>query len=157
MRSLTIEDISRKTISIRLIDTSHVYKINLNRVVRFSDIRGLEKDELLLVGVVAGKVSRGNEKLLCQYNFEDMEIAGDFRIKNINFDRHATFIKNDKSLIKVVFSDLFSNINIIDMISDEISFYSGFLYGVFSSSSDEIKIGNHPKPYLAVESAARCD
>jgi hypothetical protein len=51
----------------------------------------------------------------------------------------------------VVFSEIFSNINIINMISDEVSFYTGFLYGLFSLSSDELKIGNHPKPYLAAE------
>ncbi|WP_158903264.1 hypothetical protein [Burkholderia sp. L27(2015)] len=151
MRTLTIEEISHKAVSIRLIGTSHVFRINFNRVVKFSDILGLEKEELLLVGVVAGKVARGNAKLLCQYNFEEMEIAGDFRIKNINFDRYVTFIKNDKSLIKVVFREIFSNMNIINMISDEVSFYAGFLYGVFSLSSDELVLGNHPKPYLAAE------
>lgn len=151
MRTLVIEDISHKTVSIRLINTSHVYKINFHKVVKFSDIQGLEKDELMLVGIVAGKVARGNDKLLCQYNFEDMEITGDFRIKNINFDLHATFIKNDKRLIKVVFREVFSNMNIINMISDEVSFYTGFLYGVFSLSSDELVLGDHPKPYLAAE------
>src|SRR5271167_4428299 len=100
MRSLTIEEISHRSVYIRLINTSHVYRINLNRAVKFSDILGLEKDELLLIGVVAGKVSRGNEKLLCQYNSEDVVVAGDFRIKNLNFSRDVTFIKNDKTLIK---------------------------------------------------------
>jgi hypothetical protein len=152
MRSLTIEEISSRSLSIRLIGTSHVYKINLSKIVRFSDIEGLEKDELLLVGVVAGKVSRGNTKLLCQYNFDDTVVTGDFRLKNINFGGDVTFIKNDKSLIKISFGEVFSNINIINMISDELSFYIGFLYGAFSSSSDELVLGNHPKPYLAVES-----
>ena len=148
MRSLTIEEISQKSLSIRLINTSHVYKINLHRPVRFSDIQGLERDELLLVGVVAGKISRGNEKLLCQYNFDDVVVNGNFRIKSINFFRDVTFIKDDKNFIKISFSDIFSN---IDKMSDELSFYVGFLYGVFSLSGDELVLGNHPKPYLAAE------
>jgi len=155
MRSLTIEEISHRSLSIRLINTSHVHKINLNRVVRFSDIQGLEKDELLLVGVVAGKVSRGNEKLLCQYNLEDIVVGGDFRIKNINFGRGVTFIKNDKSFVKMAFNEIFSNIDIIKRLSDELSFYIGFLYGVFSLASDELILGNHPKPYLAVQGRMR--
>jgi len=117
----------------------------------------LEKDELLLVGVMAGKVSRGNNKLLCQYNFEGMEIVDDFRIKNINFDRHVKFIKNDKHLTKVLLSEIFSNVDVIDMMSEEVSFYIGFLYGVFSLSSDELVLDDHPRPYLAVESDAWCD
>jgi hypothetical protein len=119
--------------------------------VRFSDIQGLEKDELLLAGVVAGKISRGNENLLCQYNFEGVVVSGNFRIKNINFRRDVTFIKDDKNLIKVAFNDIFSNIDFINKISDELSFYIGFLYGVFSLASDELVLGNHPKPYLAAE------
>lgn len=151
MRSLTIEEISRKSLSIRLLGTSHVYKVNLNKAVRFKDIQGLEKDELMLVGVVTGKISRGNAKLLCQYNFEDVAINGGFRIKNINFSQSIKFIKNDKDFIKIDFNEIFSNVNIIDMISDELSFYIGFLYGIFSLTGDELILGNHPKPYLAVE------
>ena len=59
MTTLTIDDITPEAIMVRLVNTAKIYRVPLDKAVRLSSLEGLPRDEILLAGVVAGKVARG--------------------------------------------------------------------------------------------------
>ncbi|WP_047249984.1 hypothetical protein [Chromobacterium subtsugae] len=151
MKALTIEDISGEAITIRLVNTAKTYRVGLDRPVRLKDIRGLAKDEILLAGVVAGKVARGNAALLAQYDFSQVAIAGDFRLQSVIFDQNVAFVADENARIAIPYRDLPSNLDVIGKLSDELAFYIGFLYAAFTLPDEELTFQDHPRPYLTLK------
>ncbi|OHX12449.1 hypothetical protein [Chromobacterium sphagni] len=151
MKPLTIEDIDGDAITIRLVNTAKTYRIALDKMVKLQDIQGLDKDEILLAGVVAGKVARRHPPLLAQYDFSQIAIGGDFRLKSIAFDKNVSFVADESARVSIPCRDLLSNLDVIGKLSDELAFYIGFLYAAFILPDAELTFQDHPRPYLTLK------
>ncbi|MGC0153674.1 hypothetical protein ACPRNU_14525 [Chromobacterium vaccinii] len=148
MTTLTIDDITPEAIMVRLVNTAKIYRVPLDKAVRLSSLEGLPRDEILLAGVVAGKVARGRPALQAQYDFRDVAIDGDFRLKDIVFERSVGFVSDDTERVGIPYKDLLSNLDVIQRLSDELAFYIGFLYATFSLPDAGLTFHSHPRPYL---------
>ncbi|AAQ58243.1 hypothetical protein [Chromobacterium violaceum] len=151
MSALTIEDIDADAITIRLVNTAKTYLVPLDRVIRLQCLQGLPRDEILLAGVVAGKVARRRPALLAQYDFSDVAVCGDFRPQHVVFDRSVGFVAGGETRVDLPFRELLGNLDAISRLSDEAAFYLGFSYALFALPGEELSFGDHPRPYLKLK------
>ncbi|KIA79032.1 hypothetical protein QR66_18230 [Chromobacterium piscinae] len=151
MSALTIEDIDADAITVRLVNTAQTYRLSLERQVRLADLRGLPRDEILLAGVVAGKVARKRPALLAQYDFSDVAVAGDFRPQHVVFDHSVGFVENGDTRVQLPFRELLGNLDAISRLSDEMAFYLGFSYALFALPGETLAFGDHARPYLKLK------
>ncbi|AXE29572.1 hypothetical protein DK842_06435 [Chromobacterium phragmitis] len=151
MNELTIEDIDADAITIRLVNTAKTYRVGLDRAIKREVLRGLPRDEILLAGVVAGKVARKRPALLAQYDFSDVAIAGAFRPQHVVFEHSVGFVENDEARIKLPFRELLGNLDAISRLSDAAAFYLGFSYALFALPGEALAFDDHPRPYLKLK------
>ncbi|CAN5422172.1 hypothetical protein BH10PSE19_BH10PSE19_00260 [soil metagenome] len=148
MSILTIENINENVVTIRINNTSRSYNIDLTKKIKLSDLYGLEKDEILLIGLMAGKIAEKNKVLLKNFDFKKLSLGDNLKLKEIVFDSTVTFIKEKKHLFEIAYKRLLSNIDVLTSISDDLAFYIGFLYGLFVFTKNEFTLSKIPKPYV---------
>jgi hypothetical protein len=151
MNNIAIDDITGSVLSIRLINSRHVYKVNLKKAFSFSKIKGLVNEEILLVGIFSGKNYCDSEFSVDGYDFSKIILGGEYSLRSINFGRDVTFSKPGHHFLVVNYKDVFGNPDIIKKIPGEICYFLGFIYGAFSLSNNPISLGDYPRPYLKLE------
>ncbi|AOZ50734.1 hypothetical protein [Chromobacterium vaccinii] len=151
MSALTIEDIDADAITIRLVNTAKTYLVPLDRVIRLQCLQGLPRDEILLAGVLAGKVARKRPALLAQYDFSDVAVSGDFRPQHVVFERSVGFLADGDARVDLPFRELLGNLDAISRLSDEAAFYLGFSYALFALPGEDLAFDDHPRPYLTLK------